>query len=167
MWYQNEELKYYVYLSLTVFLNAAAPLHLWINFTALTACNCNIDSLYHASVERGRESQQRRITTWHHHLASPPPPLPGVLAYPWKLHACKANNNCFLYLFLQNNIFLYNYLRQMYQIIHLSVERCLSPARVKACKKIVRIKEQVATWFVCSIHTRTHIPTRWRQFTDI
>ena len=80
------------------------------------------------------------------------------LAYPWKLHACKVNNNYFLYLLYKiicytylvsfsielyrkivtvftDNICLYNYLRQMYQIIQLSLEECLSSARSKSVKK--------------------------------
>ena len=31
--------------------------------------------------------------------ASPPPALLTQLSYPWKLHACRANNNYFLYIY--------------------------------------------------------------------
>ena len=34
-----------------------------------------------------------------------------------------------------DNIFLYNYLRQMHQIIHLSPLRCFTPARGKTMQK--------------------------------
>ena len=77
--------------------------------------------------------------------------------YPWKLDACRANNNYFLYisfifcslyflLFLiilyrtivtvyNDNIFLYNYLWQMHQIIYLSPMGCFTPARGKTVQK--------------------------------
>ena len=79
------------------------------------------------------------------------------LSYPWKLHACRANNNYFLYIFFNfcslyfvlfsillyrtivavytDNIFLYNYLRQMHQIINLSPVGCFTPARGKTLQK--------------------------------
>ena len=89
--------------------------------------------------------------------ASPPPALLTQLSYPWKLHACRANNNYFLYIYLYfllyvlllfsivlyrtivtvytDNIFLYNYLRQMHQIIHLAPVGCFTPARGKTVQK--------------------------------
>ena len=79
------------------------------------------------------------------------------LSYPWKLHACRANNYCFLYIYfyfllyvfgivfnciIRNNsyclylhFFLYNYLWQMHQIIHLSPGGCFTPARGKTVRK--------------------------------
>ena len=78
-------------------------------------------------------------------------------SYPWKLHACRANDNYFLYilfifcslyllLFLialfrtivtvyTDNFFLYNYLWQMHKIIHLSMMGCFTPARGKTVQK--------------------------------
>ena len=47
-----------------------------------------------------------------------------------------------------DKIFLYNDPWQMYQIIHLSLEDCLSSAQGKRVQKKARlIREQVATWF--------------------
>ena len=78
-------------------------------------------------------------------------------SYPWKLHECRANNNYFRYIFFTfysmylvlfsivlhttivtvytNNIFLYNFLWQMHQIIHLSPVGCFPPARGKTMQK--------------------------------
>ena len=42
--------------------------------------------------------------------------------------------------FCRTIFFLYNYLRQMYQIIHLSLEMCLSPARGKSVQKNSEVK---------------------------
>ena len=56
MWYENEELKYYVYLLLTSCLEYSGATAATNQFTA---CNCS---------ERSWVSLQRRITTWHHHL---------------------------------------------------------------------------------------------------
>ena len=89
--------------------------------------------------------------------ASPPPALLMQLSYPWKLHACQANNNYFQYIYIyfllyvfgivlnciiQNNsyclhwqYFLYNYLWQMHQIIHLSPAGCFTPARGETVQK--------------------------------
>ena len=89
--------------------------------------------------------------------ASPPPALLTQLSYLWKLHACRANNNYFLYIFIYfllyvfgsvlnllyrtivtvytDNIFLYNYQRQMRQIINLSPAGCFTPARGKTVQK--------------------------------
>ena len=100
----------------------------------------------------------------HHHSAATPHHhcrLETQLSYPWKLHACKANNNyflsiCFYFLLsvfivfnsiIQNKsycstvytdyIYLYNYLWQMHQIIiHLSPVGCFLPqSKVKRAKK--------------------------------
>ena len=80
------------------------------------------------------------------------------LAYQWKFHACRANNYYFLYIYFlffalcilycfqlyldrtiatvyTDNIFLYNYLRQIHQIIHLSPVGCFTPARGKGMQK--------------------------------
>ena len=79
------------------------------------------------------------------------------LSYPWKLHACRANKNYFLYnlfyfwlycmylvlfsivlyrtIVTVYNIFLYNYLRQMNQIIHLLLVGCFTTARGKTVQK--------------------------------
>ena len=79
------------------------------------------------------------------------------LSYPWKLHACRANKNYFVYIFFYfllsvfviafnciiqtivtvytDNIFLYNYLWQIHQIIHLSPVGCFTPARGKTMQK--------------------------------
>ena len=35
----------------------------------------------------------------NHSAASPPPRCMRLLSYPWKLHACRANNNYFPYIF--------------------------------------------------------------------
>ena len=89
--------------------------------------------------------------------ASRPPALLTQLSYPWKPHACRANNNYFLYILFyfllmcmvlfsivlyrtivtvySDNIFLYNYLRQMHQIIHLSPLWCFTTARGKSVQK--------------------------------
>ena len=86
--------------------------------------------------------------------ASPPQPLGDAVS---QLHACRANNYflyiiffifCSLYLLLflivlystivtvyTDNIFLYNYLWQMYQIIHLSPVGCFTPVRGKTVQK--------------------------------
>ena len=95
----------------------------------------------------------------HHHLRH----CETLLAYPWKLHACKANNYYFLYLLFKiiccmyfvlfsivlyrtivtvytDNIFLHNYLWQMYQIIQLSLEGRLSSARGKSVQKYSKVK---------------------------
>ena len=86
--------------------------------------------------ERSWVSLQRRSTTWYHHL-----------------HLCKTcwhtHVNCmhakqiiilFYICFYRTIIFFYNYLRQMYQIIHLSLERRLSPARGKNVQKNSEVK---------------------------
>ena len=89
----------------------------------------------------------------HHYHRS----LETQLSYPWKLHACRANNIYFLQFFFifcsmylvlfsivlyrtivtvyTDNIFLYNYLRQMHQIINLSQVGCFTPARGKTVQK--------------------------------
>ena len=82
------------------------------------------------------------------------------MSYPWKLHACRTNNNfpynfflifwsMYLVLFsivlyrtivsvYTDNIFIYNYLWQMHQIINLSPVGCFTPTRGKPGKKIAR-----------------------------
>ena len=89
--------------------------------------------------------------------ASTPPALLTQLSYPWPLHACRANNNYFLYIYFifcsmylvlfsivlhrtivtvyTDNTFLYNYLWQMPQIIHLSPVECFTPALGKTMHK--------------------------------
>ena len=90
--------------------------------------------------------------------ASPPLAWLTQLSYPWKLQACRANSNyflcilffifCSMYLVLFSivlyrtivtvytyNIFLYNYQRQMHQIILLSPVGCFTPARGKTVQK--------------------------------
>ena len=96
----------------------------------------------------------------HHHSAATPHHhnrWEMQLSYPWKLHTCRANNKYFLYIFFifcslylllflivlcrtivtvyTDNIFLYNYLWQMHQIIHLSPVGCFTPARGKSVQK--------------------------------
>ena len=90
--------------------------------------------------------------THHHHCR-----WDTQLSYPWKLHACRANNNYFLHIFFylllyvfglflivlyraivtvyMDNIFPYNYQWQMLQIIHLSPVGCFTPARGKTVQK--------------------------------
>ena len=87
--------------------------------------------------------------------ASPPPALLTQLSM--KTACMRANNNYFLFILfyfllyvfgivlnciiqnnsycLHHNIFLYNYLRQMHQIIHLSPLGCFTPARGKTVQK--------------------------------
>ena len=87
----------------------------------------------------------------HHHRR-----CQAHLSYPGKLHTCRANNY-FLYFFsilgsmylvlfsivlyrkivtvYTYNIFLYIYLWQMHQIIHLSPVGCFTPARGKTMQK--------------------------------
>ena len=94
----------------------------------------------------------------HHHSAATPHHhnrWETQLSYPWKLQACRANSHYFIYfifcslyllLFLivlyrtivtvyTDNIFLYNYLWQMHQIIHLSQVGCFTQARGKTVQK--------------------------------
>ena len=105
--------------------------------------------------------------------ASPPPTLLTQLSYPWILHACRANDNYFLYIYfyfllhwfgivlnciIQNNsyclhrqYFSINYLRQMHQIIHLSPVGCFTPARCKTVQK----NREVSGVMLCKLqHTR-------------
>ena len=126
----------------------------------------NIGSVHHASVVRGCVlsalssliyhfwflKHNHSAATRHHHCR-----WDTQLSYPWKLHACRANNNYFLHIFFifcsmylvlfsivlyrtivtiyTDNIFLYNYLWQMHQIIHLSPVGCFTPARGKTVQK--------------------------------
>ena len=127
---------------------------------------CNIGSVCHASVVRGyvplSASSSLFYHFWflkHHHSAATPHQhnrWETPLSYPSKLHACRANNNYFLYIFffllsvfvivfnciIQNNsyclhwqYFWCNYLWQMHQIIHLSPVGCFTPARGKTVQK--------------------------------
>ena len=128
---------------------------------------CNIGSGCHASVVSGcvplSASSSFIYHFWflkHHHSAATPHHKnhwETQLSYPWKLHACRANDNYFLYIFFffcslylllflnvfyrtivtvyTANIFLYNYLWQMHQIIHLSPVGCFTPARGKTVQK--------------------------------
>ena len=131
--------------------------------------HATLASVYHASVARGcvqvSTSSSLIYDFWflqHHHSAATPHHhccCMTQLLYPWKLHACRANNNYFLYIFFcifcsmylvlfsivlyrtivavyTDNIFLYNYLQQMHQtIIHLSPLGCFTPARGKSVQK--------------------------------
>ena len=90
---------------------------------------------------------------------------------PGKLHACRANNNifyifyfifCSMYLVLfsivlyrtivtvyTDNIFLYNYLLQMHQIIHLSQVGCFTTARGKTVQKnrdVSWVNDRISVW---------------------
>ena len=123
---------------------------------------CSIGSVFHASVMRGcvlvSASSSLIYHFWflkHHHSAM------TQLSYPWTLHAHRANNNYFLYIFLffcsmylvlfsivlyrtivtvySDNIFIYNYIPQMHQIIHLSLVGCFTLASGKSVQKIVRL----------------------------
>ena len=128
---------------------------------------CNIGSVCHASVVRGcvpLSALSSLIYHFrflkHHHSAATPHHhnrWETLLLYPCKLHACRANNNYFLYIFFifcslylllfliilyrtivtvyTDKIFLYNYLWQMHQIIHLSLVGCFAPARGKTVQK--------------------------------
>ena len=125
-------------MSLTSCLECSGATAAMNQFTAMTAACClhaittlALGSLYYASIGRGRESLCSD--------ESPSQPLPDVLAYPWNCMHAKQIIIIFYICFYRTIFFLYNYLQQMYQILHLSLERCLSPARVKACKKIVRL----------------------------
>ena len=118
-----------------------------------------IGSVYHASVMRGcvplSASSSLTYHCWslkdHHYAAT------RHHHCPWKLRACRANNNCFLYFLFDfyslylvlfsivlyrtivnvytDNIFLYNYLRQMHQIIQLSPVGLFTTARGKTVQK--------------------------------
>ena len=127
----------------------------------------NIGSVNHVNVVRGcvplstspsllghfwSLKHQHSAAMHHHHRR-----CETQLSYPWKLHAFRANNNNFLYIFFifchmylalfsfvlyrkivtvyNDNIFLYNYLRQMHQIIHFSLEGWFTPARGKTVQK--------------------------------
>ena len=102
---------------------------------------CNIGNVSYASVVRGcvllSASSSLIYLFWilKHQSSdeSPPPALVTQLSYPWKLHACRANNNyfphiffCFLlYVFgivfnciIQNNSYC---LHQQYFFIYLSM----------------------------------------------
>ena len=127
---------------------------------------CNIGSVYHASAVRGcvpvSTSSSLIYHFWflkHHHPAATHHHhrrCMRQLSYPWKLHACKANNHYFLNIFIfcsmylvlflivlyrqiitvyNDNIFIYNYLLQIPQVIHLSPVRCFTPARGKSMQK--------------------------------
>ena len=102
--------------------------------------------LYHFSFLKHNHS----AASHHHHRR-----CETQLSYPWKLHACRANNNYLPYFYflryvfgigfsciIQNksynsydNIFLYNYLQQMQQIIHFSPVGCFTTARSKSMQK--------------------------------
>ena len=105
---------------------------------------CNIGSVCHASVVSGcvplSASSSLIYHFWflkHHHSAATPHHYnrwETQLLYPWKLNACRANNNYFPYIFCSlylllflivlyrtivtvytDNICIYNYLWQMHQ----------------------------------------------------
>ena len=125
---------------------------------------CNIGSVYHASVVWGcvpvstsssliyRFLKHYHSAARHHHHHR----RETQLSYPWKLHACRENNNYSLYFFyfllyvfgivfkciVQNNsyclnrqYFSINYVPQMHQIIHLSTLGWFTPARGKSVQK--------------------------------
>ena len=99
--------------------------------------------------------------------ASPPPAMLMQLSYPWKLHACQAIFYIFIFIFgsmhlvlfsivlyrtvCTNNIFLYNYLRQMHQIFHLSPVGCFTPARGKTVQKNREVSGVKQLWFELSL----------------
>ena len=125
----------------------------------------NIGSVYHASVVRGCVPvsasssliyhfsfvKHHHSAARHHHHRH----CETLLSYPWKLHACRANQIYFLYFIFcsmylvlfsivlyrtivtiyTDNIFIYNYLWQMHQIIHLSLVGCFTRARGKTVQK--------------------------------
>ena len=130
---------------------------------------CSIGSVDHASVVRGclpvSASSSLIYHFWflkHHHSAATRHDHHRCkiqLSYPWKLHAGRANNYYFLYIFLfcsmylvlfsivlyrrivtvyTDDIFLYNYRRQMHQIIIIfHLWGILPQHKVKVCLKIV------------------------------
>ena len=126
-----------------------------------------IGSVYHASVMRGcvplsASSSLTYYHCWslkHHHSAAT-----RHHHCPGKLHACRANNNYFLYFvfyfllylfgivfncIIQNNIFLYTYLLQMHQIIHLSPVGCFTTARGKTVQKnreVSWVNDRISVW---------------------
>ena len=132
-----------------------------------------IGSVSHAGVMRGcvplSASYSLIYHFWslkHHHSAAT-----RHHHRPWKLHAFRANNNNFLYFLfyfllyvfgivfnciIQNNsyclhrqYFLYNYLRQMHQIIHLSLVGCFTTARGKTVQKnreVSWVNDRISVW---------------------
>ena len=120
---------------------------------------CNIGRVYHASVVRGcvllSTSSSLIYHFWflkHHHSAATH--HHHRLFVPMKTACMQIIIDYFLYIFCSmylvlfsivlyrtivtvytGNIFLYNYLRQMHQIIHLSPVGCFTPARGKTVQK--------------------------------
>ena len=94
--------------------------------------------------------------------ASPPPALLMQLSFPSKLHVCEQIIIFYIFIFIfcsmylilflivlyrtivtvyTDNIFLYNYLWQMHQIIHLSPLGCFTPARRETLQKNSGVKQ--------------------------
>ena len=75
MWYKNEEVIYYVYLSLTFWLECSGATAAMNQFTA---CNCIVAITTLAVSIMPALGEVVSLCS----DASPPSPLPGVLAYP-------------------------------------------------------------------------------------
>ena len=88
----------------------------WLGSGGTVSMSCgrrawNIGSVYHASVVRGCAAD-RLIQSYRSLLVSQAPPLLSYqLSYQLKLHACRANNNYFLY------IYIYIYLLFVFGIV--------------------------------------------------
>ena len=100
-----------------------------------------------------------------------------LLAYPCKLHACKQIIIifyifffviiCYIYLVLFSIVLCRTIINVcpdniFYIIIYgkciINHWRIVFPVpEVKGCKKTVRLREQVATWFCCTVHTRWNL----------